>query len=238
MKLILDEKTIKRNTAIGRYASLVALLILGGGMYVTFAYGDDPQFVPISFGALLVGFLLSQFGIYFGNRWGRRPRVDERITSALKGMAKEYSLYHYTAPVSHLIVGPAGVWIIEPYYQRGTITYEKGRWRQKGGGFLLAYLKIFAQEGLGRPDVEIESDTESMKKFFIKELGEENVPPINAVLVFTDDRAELNIEDAPHPAMKIGELKEFLRKTAKSAPLPTPVYKRIQEALPQEERKS
>jgi hypothetical protein len=235
MKIILDEKIIKRNTAIGRYASLVALLILGGGMYVTFAY---PDMVTISFGALLVGFLLSQFGIYFGNRWGRRPRVDERITSALKGMAKEYSLYHYTAPVSHLIVGPAGVWIIEPYYQRGTITYEKGRWRQKGGGFLLAYLKIFAQEGLGRPDIEIESDTESMKKFLSKELGEENVPPINAVLVFSDERAELKIEDAPHPAMKIGELKEFLRKTVKSAPLPTSVYKRIQEALPQEERKS
>lgn len=235
MKLILDEKIIKRNTAIGRYASLVALLILGGGMYVTFAY---PDMITVSFGALLVGFLLSQFGIYFGNRWGRHPRVDERITQALKGISKDHNLYHYTAPVSHLLVGPAGVWIIEPYYQRGTITYEKGRWRQKGGGFLLAYLKIFAQEGIGRPDIEIESDTESMKKFLAKELGEENVPPIKAVLVFTDDRTDLQIEDAPHPAMKVGELKEFLRKAAKSDPLPTPDFKRVQEVLPQEERKS
>lgn len=235
MKLILNEKIIKRNTAIGRYSSLVALLILGGGMYVTFAYPDQ---VTISFGALLVGFLLSQFGIYFGNRWGRRPRVDEQITSALKGMNKEYALYHYTAPVSHLIVGPAGVWIIEPYYQRGTITYEKGRWRQKGGGFLLTYMKIFAQEGIGRPDIEIEADTESIKKFLAKALGEQNLPPIKSVLVFTDARVELQIEDAPHPAMKIGELKEFLRKTAKSEPLPVPDYKRIQEVLPQEESKS
>lgn len=234
MKLVFDEKIIKRNTAIGRYASLVALLVLGGGMYVTFAFPDDPQYVSIAFGALLVGFLLSQFGIYFGNRWGRRPRVDESITTALKGMNKDYTLYHYTAPVSHLLVGPAGVWIIEPYYQRGTITYEKGRWRQKGGGILLSYLKIFAQEGLGRPDIEIESDTENLRKFLAKQLDEAQIPPIKAVLVFTDERVDLQIEDAPHPAMKVGALKEFLRKTAKSDPLPVADYERVTSLLPQE----
>ena len=231
MKLVLDEKIIKRNTAIGRYSSLVALLILGGGMYVTFAY---PEQVAISFGALLVGFLLSQFGIYFGNRWGRRPRNDERITAALKGLTKDYTLYHYTAPVSHLLVGPAGIWILEPYYQRGTITYEKGRWRQKGGGFLLAYLKIFAQEGLGRPDLEIEADTESLKKFLQKHLGEEQLPPINALLVFSDDRADLQVQDAPNPALKLGALKEFFRKTAKSEPMLPSDYKRVMDVLPQE----
>jgi len=231
MKLVLDEKIIKRNTAIGRYSSLVALLILGGGMYVTFAF---PEQVTLSFGALLVGFLLSQFGIYFGNRWGRRPRTDERLTANLKGLTKDYSLYHYASPVSHLLVGPAGVWIIEPYYQRGTITYEKGRWRQKGGGFLLSYLKIFAQEGLGRPDIEIESDTESLKKFLTKQLGEGQVPPINTVLVFTDERAELKADDAPHPTLKLGALKEFFRKTAKSTPMSAPDFKRVTDVLPQE----
>ncbi|PKN93969.1 MAG: hypothetical protein CVU44_06085 [Chloroflexi bacterium HGW-Chloroflexi-6] len=231
MKLVLDEKIIKRNTAIGRYSSLVALLILGGGMYVTFAF---PEQVTLSFGALLVGFLLSQFGIYFGNRWGRRPRTDERLTAGLKGLTKDYSLYHYASPVSHLLVGPAGVWIIEPYYQRGTITYEKGRWRQKGGGFLLSYLKIFAQEGLGRPDIEIESDTESLKKFLTKQLGEGQVPPINTVLVFTDERAELKADDAPRPTLKLGSLKEFFRKTAKSTPMSAPDFKRVTDVLPQE----
>ncbi|MDX9992109.1 MAG: nuclease-related domain-containing protein [Anaerolineales bacterium] len=229
MKIVLDEKIIKRNTAIGRYASLVALLILGGGMYVTFAY---PNQVTISFGALLVGFLLSQFGIYFGNRWGRHPRVDERLTAALKGLTKEYTLYHYTAPVSHLLVGPAGAWVIEPYYQRGTITYEKGRWRQKGGGILLSYLKIFAQEGLGRPDVEIETDIENLKKSLQKQLGDQ-LPPIKAVLVFSDERAQLQTEGAPHPALKLGALKEFFRKNAKSEPMLPADYKRVQEVLPQ-----
>ena len=230
MKVILDEKIIKRNTAIGRYTSLVALLILGAGMFVTFTYPDQ---VAISFGALLGGFLLSQFGIYFGNRWGRQPRIDERLTAALKGVTKDYTLYHYISPVSHLLVGPAGVWILEPYYQRGTIVYEKGRWKQKGGGVLLGYLKIFAQEGLGRPDVEIDADTASLTEFLKKELGDE-LPPIQAALVFTDDRVEIKVEDAPHPTMKIGELKEFLRKTAKANPFPAVEIKRVTAVLPQE----
>jgi hypothetical protein len=234
MNIITNEKIIKRNTTIGRYATLVALLILVGGMYVTFAFPEDPQYVTIAFAALLVGFLLSQFGIYFGNRWGRHPRVDERLTAALKGMNKDYTLYHYTTPVSHLLVGPAGVWILEPYYQRGTITYEKGRWRQRGGGLLLSYLKIFAQEGLGRPDIEIDADIQTLQKHLSGLLGAENVPPIKVALVFTDDRAELQVEDAPHPALKAHALKEFLRKTAKSDPLPTPDYKRVMDALPQE----
>lgn len=234
MNIVTNEKIIKRNTAIGRYATLVALLILLGGMYVTFAFPEDPQYVTFAFAALLVGFLLSQFGIYFGNRWGRRPRVDERLTTGLKGLNKDYTLYHYTTPVSHLLVGPAGVWILEPYYQRGTITYEKGRWRQRGGGLLLSYLKIFAQEGLGRPDIEIDADTQSLQKHLANLLGAENVPPIKAALVFTDDRADLQVEDAPHPALKVHALKEFLRKTAKSDPLPTADYKRVVDILPQE----
>ncbi len=230
MKVILDEKIIKRNTTIGRYASLVALLILGGGMYVSFAY---PEQIAISFGALLGGFLLSQFGIYFGNRWGRRPRVDERLTAALKGLTKDYTLYHYITSVSHLLIGPAGIWILEPYYQRGTMVYQKGRWKQKGGGVLLGYLKIFAQEGLGRPDLEIDSDLSNLSNFLKKQLGNE-IPPIQAVLVFTDERAELKIENAPHPALKLDELKEFLRKTAKSTPFPASELKRLSAVFPQE----
>ena len=66
-----------------------------------------------------------------------RPRVDERLTAALKGLTKDYTLYHFLTPVNHLLVGPAGVWIIEAYYQRGNIVYEGNKWKQKGGGLLL-----------------------------------------------------------------------------------------------------
>ncbi len=232
MKILTQEKTIRRNAKIGQYTSLASLVILAGGMYVSFVY---PTQLYISFLALFVGFILSQVGIYFGNRWGRRPRIDERLTAALKGLTKDYTLYHFLSPVNHLLVGPAGIWIIEPYYQRGTIVFERGKWKQKGGGFMLAYLKIFAQEGLGRPDIETKADLDGLTIALKKTLGEDQpIPPINIVMVFTDDRVVLQPENSPIPAMKIEMLKEYLRKYAKQTPFSTAESKRITDVLPSE----
>lgn len=232
MKILIHEKNVRRNAKIGQYTSLVSLAILAGGMYVSFAY---PAQLYISFTALLVGFILSQVGIFFGNRWGRRPRVDERLTAALKGLTKDYTLFHFLTPVNHLLIGPAGIWIIETYYQRGTIVYEKGKWKQKGGGLLLGYLKIFAQEGLGRPDAEATADLESFQKFLAKTLGDSaELPPINLVLVFTDEKVELKTESSPIPAVKIDQLKEFIRKSAKQTSLLPTEINPILKCLPSE----
>ena len=148
MRIITNENLIKRNARIGQIASVAGLATLGGGIFISFR---NPDQVGLYLGALVVGFALSQLGIYFGNRYARPPRADQALNQALKGMDKRYILYHYRSPTSHLLIGPAGIWAIFPYYQRGTITYEKGRWRQKGS-FGLWYLKVFAQEGLGRPE--------------------------------------------------------------------------------------
>ncbi len=231
MKVLINEKIVSRNLKVGQFTSLGALIVLGFGLYASYAW---PEQVVLSFGALILGFLLSQFGIYFGNRWGRKPSVHERITASLKGLTRDYTLYHYLTPVSHLLVGPAGVWIIEPYYQRGTITYEKGRWRQKGGGILLQYLKIFAQEGIGRPDLELEADQLNLQKHFAKEFGEDEMPAVNAVLVFTDERAEIQADEAPIATMQIARLKEFIRQQAKDHALDAETVKRIQGTFPKD----
>lgn len=232
MRILTNQKMIRRNAKIGQYTSLVSLLVLGGGMYISFAY---PTQLYISFLALLIGFILSQVGIFFGNRWGRRPRIDERLNTALKGLTKDYTMFHFLAPVNHLLVGPAGVWIIEPFYQRGTIVYEKGKWKQKGGGLLLGYLKIFAQEGLGRPELEIKADLDNLTEKLKKSLGDDIEPPkINVAMLFTDDRTILETEGAPIPAMKVDQFKEFLRKIAKQAALPPAEIKSVLEILPTE----
>ena len=233
MKILTDLKSIRRNARIGQFTSLASLLILAGGMYVSFVY---PTQIYISFLALFVGFILSQVGIYFGNRWGRRPRIDERLTLALKGLTKDYTLYHFLSPVNHLLVGPAGVWIIEPYYQRGTIVFERGKWRQKGGGLLLSYLKVFAQEGLGRPEFETKADMDNLTSALKKSFGnDQEIPPINIVMVFTDDRVVLKPEGSPLPAMKIEQLKEYLRKISKQTPFPASEIKRLNAILPSED---
>jgi hypothetical protein len=157
--------------------------------------------------------------MYMGNRWGRSPRPDEKIDTGLKGLHSEFNMYHYAAPVSHLLVGPSGVWILLPYHQGGKVEYKKNRWKLSGGGFMQGYMRIFGQEGLGRPELDAEGEAQTLKKFFAKKMDEAEIPEIKSILVFTNDDVEVDAGDSPIPAMKLKQLKEFLRQGAKNRTL-------------------
>ena len=226
MEIFTNESLIKRNARIGQIGSLAGLVVLAGGMFISFTRADLFVF---SLGALLFGFILSQIGIYFGNRWSRRPRPDEHLNNSLKGLDGRYTLYHYTTSVPHLLVGPAGVWVLLPRNMRGRITYDKGRWKQRGGTL---YLKIFAQEGLGRPDLEIGGALDSAKKFLDEILPEDSeVPDIQAALIFTNDATEVDADNALVPSLHAKKLKDFIRKTAKNKPISMDKVQEIQEAI-------
>ena len=227
MDITTNERLINRNARIGQITSIIGLVVLAGGMFISFT---RPELFTISLIALLVGFGLSQIGIYFGNRWGRRPRPDEILDTALKGLDGRYSLYHYSTPTSHLLVGPAGVWILMPRQQAGTITYDeaKKRWRQKGGNL---YLKIFAQENLGRPDLEIGSEMHAISSFLEEKLPGEEVPDVNAALILTNEKVVVDADNAPAPTLDVRKLKDFIRKTAKGKPISSDLVEDIKEVF-------
>jgi len=233
MKIIKNEKLIKRNSKIGQWTSIAALLVLGGGMYMSFSNPANSQLVTYSIVALVLGFILTQIGMYMGNRWGRSPRPDEKIDAGLKGLPGDYTIYHFATPASHLLVGPAGIWILLPYRQRGAVTYAKNRWRVGKGGFLQAYMSIFGQEGIGRPDLEAENEINALKKLFAKKLNEGEIPEMQAALVFMNDEVELQVEGAPLPALKLKQLKDFVRQKAKERPLGQITLASIKSALPE-----
>lgn len=232
MNIEINEALIRRNTRIAQIAVFGGLAILIGGMILSFRF---PNQFYISFGALLLGFMLSQVGIYYTNRWGRRPRPYEVLNQALKGLDSKYTIYHYITPASHLLVGPAGVWVLMPRYQKGTITYSNGRWHQRGGNM---YMKIFAQEGLGRPDLEISGEVDSVQNFLKKRIPEEKVPPIQAALIFTNEKTVIDIDEDSNPSaatLPLAKLKEFIRKKAKGKPISMDKVLEIQQALSTEE---
>jgi hypothetical protein len=228
MKIIKNETLIERNGKIGQWTSLGALLVLGLGMYISFS---KPDLFIYSIVSLVVGFMMTQIGMYMGSRWGRSPRPDEKLDAGLKGLHSEFNMYHYSSPVSHLLVGPSGVWVLLPYHQRGSITFEKNRWKMKGGGFLQAYMRIFGQENLGRPELDAENEVKTLHKFLAKKMDAANIPEIQPILVFTTEEAELDAGDSPIAALKIKQLKEFMRQGGKNRSLSNEQIKKLTEVL-------
>lgn len=228
MNIISNEKLISRNAKIGQFTSLASLAILGIGMYVSFT---KPEMSNISIGALMLGFVLSQIGIYFGNRWGRSPRPDELLEQGLKGMNKEYTLYHYTSPVPHLLVGPAGVWLLLPHHQNGTIIYNGKKWKAKEGGFAQNYMRLFGQENMSRPDLDAGAQADKLTRTLRKHIDENAIPPINGAIIFTSPNATVEADDAPVPTVHLKQLKPYLRKVAKDAPLTKAEIAKVNEAL-------
>jgi hypothetical protein len=230
MKIVTNEKLIKRNKKIGQITSIASLLVLGIGLYFSFSTSNTNS-VSITFGALILGFLLSQVGIFYGNRWGRSPRPDERLIQSLKGLEDKYTFYNYTTSVPQLLVGPSGIWVLIPYTVKGLITYDekKKRWKHKGGNF---YLKLFAQESLGRPDLDALGMVNDAEKFIAKNLQNFDHPPIQAALVFTNENISVDAGNAPVPTLAAGKLKDFFRRKAKEEPAPLETIKLLQAALP------
>jgi len=229
MKIIKNEKLINRNNKIGQWTSLGALVVLGIGMYISFTRQDEYVW---ALAALMIGFTMTQISMYFGNRWGRSPRPDEKLDAALKGLPGDFSMYHWTTPASHLLVGPAGLWVLLPYHQRGKVVFKKNAWRLTGGGFLQGYMRIFGQDGLGRPSLEAESEIKAVRKLLAVEMEENEYPEVFAALIFTADEIEIEAGDSPLPALPVKKLKEFMRNKVKEKPITAAVLEKVKAALP------
>ncbi len=116
-------------------------------------------------------------------------------------------------------------------FQGGTITYQKNRYRQQGANL---FSRVIGQEGIGRPELEAQAYQQELVKHLKKTLPEEDLPPIQPVIVFTSPKASVQVQDAPLPTMHIEKLKDFVRRKAKESPADLEKIRKVQGVLPEE----
>jgi len=126
MKIIRNEKHVKLRARIGQWASLGGMAVLGLGLVISFT---RPQLIGISLACLLMGLLLSQIGLYHTKRWVQRPRPDEVLEKALKGLDNRFELYSFYLPAPHVLLGPPGLFVLRVQHQEGQITCQADRWQ-------------------------------------------------------------------------------------------------------------
>jgi hypothetical protein len=94
-------------------------------------------------------------------------------------------------------------------------------------------MRVFAQEGLGRPDLDIETESDAMQKFFKKFLPDMDPPEVNYALILTNENVEIDVESPPHPIFMLRKLKDAIRKHAKQITMSPEEIEKIMSALPE-----
>ena len=227
MRIFTNEKLYRRNTRLAFGSNIVGMLFLVASVYVLFSGTRLGLYLLF----LLAGITCMQIGVYFG-RWNRRP--DLALNQALKSVDDSYSLYHYTTPVSHMLLGPSGIWILLPRQARGTVTFDKHRqrWRLKTKGFLAR----FGQEPIGRPIADASMEAEALDRFLQKHWKDDDDPSlrsggtlrVQAALVFVDESTEVEgAGNAPIPTAGIKKLKQILLKADEKSRLTRDQVKKL-----------
>jgi len=225
MKVYLNKGYVDRRSTVGKWASLLGLVVLGGGLFISLAI---PQLFFISLITLLLGFILSNVGIYYANRYVRLDRPDAVLAQGLKGLDNRYALYQFRLPVSQVLCEPGGltVFVLKP--QEGQVLYQQGKWRNKQGwGRLLRWI---GQEGLGKPELEVENEVQVLGEWLAERAADLKVP-VRGVALFTNPKVELVLDNPPVPAMLPKQVKGWLRKAGKLTPLPNETLDRLTEVL-------
>jgi hypothetical protein len=215
MRIITNDKIVKRNAAIGKYATIAGLVVLVGGVVVSYLLqsqnNQDMAYQWIPFATLIIGFILSNVGTYYMNRFGHDPRPDTVLEGALKGFDDKYRLYNYYLPGYHFLVSPTGIYSITPKAQAGAVEWDGKRWKHKNSNILLS---IFGQDNLANPNAEAAADADNIAKFLSKKVGGD-VPPVQSLIVFTNPKAVIQGEQPPLPTLHVKQLKEHLKKQPK-----------------------
>jgi len=225
MKPIIHSSRMRQRAALSNVASVGGLLILLLSVVIPLFWPAWVRLAPWMMGA---GLAISMVGIYFANRWVKKPRPEDRLDAALKSLSDAHRLYHYARlPADHVLLTPGGVLVIETVNLEGLFTYKDGRWREQIS--LGRALRYIVEEHLGDPIKAVQSSAQALKLRLENCLGEELKVPVRSVVVFTHPRARLEIGSTPVPVVVAEKLKKLA--TEKGAKLLAEVYEQVRAIL-------
>lgn len=240
MKVVVNLKLVRKFKIFTRLSLAGMLIFLVAGLI--FAFFNITPYVLLNF-VLATFFIVATYTLlrlngWLSSRWGSNPRLDEKITDSLKGLADDYVIYHYVTDVPHVLMGPNGISLLEIFDLPGKIQYdkEKNSWRYaKKGNFLS---RIFQSEKFTNPEKESVYVYKDWDKFLAR-LSESdfyhpgpNLPKSQTIIVFPDENTELQVIGSPIPLTKLTRLKELIRGLPRLLPQEGEALKEFMNKLP------
>ncbi len=226
MKVIIDRDKLRRRARFSHAASL-------GGMLAILVSVALPlwraSLATVSMILLVAGFTVATVGIYFANRWVKRPRPEDTIDQALKGSSDAWRMYHYAFEAEHVLATPNGLIVIDSCNLEGTFIYKDGRWRQKitpGRA-----MRFFVEERFGDPIVRAMGQAGSVEAWLASKLADGTRVPVQAMVVFVHPAVRLEVDGAPIPVVTPDRLRKRLPQNTPK--LPEDVFAKVRAILDQ-----
>lgn len=209
LKKISNPSLINRNQKIGNYSQIGGMIVLVGGFAAVYLV---PNRLDLPYLSLILGFILVNIGASFNNRWNRVPPPDLAVDDLLKGLDDHYAIVHFRLGADHALFTPNGIVAILGKYERGLVTYDGKKWRQTG---VSSVQKFFGTEALGNPVLDAQAEADRLSKRLRTILKTEDLPPIQPVVVFVNDKTRVECDAAPLPVLHASKLKEYIRHLPK-----------------------
>jgi hypothetical protein len=171
----------------------------------------------VAISALLLGIFLWQVSVYYSRRWGRRDRQDVVLARALKGLDNRYSLIAFADArlPDYLLLGPHGILIIVARSVAGTIRCHRDQWSRAETNPLFAF---FLGSPVRNPTIEATQSISQLERHLQSRLDADPaaLPPLTAVVVFTNPQVQLEIGDCRFPVLALQDLRAHVGRAGGS----------------------
>lgn len=226
MRIVSNEKLIQRRAATARNAITIGILMMIAAAVMSFT----PRYVPLAYVSLFISLPLVSWGVNRGERWLGKPRPDQALAKALKGLDHSHQLYSLVLPAEHVLLSPTGLFVLHVKLLDGKISCHGEKWHRQFTWLRL--LRAWSEERLGNPSKAAREEAEALRRFIAGRLPDaiplaqsEVDGPIQPVVVFIHPDVELEVVEPTVPAMPLRDLKTYLRTAPKT--LPQETYKAL-----------
>ncbi len=221
MKVFINQPKINARARLSNLASVSGLILLLVSVVIPLF---QPSWANFTSMLMITGMGVAMVGIYFANRWVRKPRPEESLARVLKSFDDKHCLYHYPSlPCDHLLLTPTGLFVLEVINLAGNFSFKNGKWKE--AMTIGRALRYIVEERVSNPFVSVKQSEEELRDLLGKRLVADSFIPIRPMIVFTHPLVQLDVENAPIPICKVDKMKKHI--TSKMPRLAPELYEEL-----------
>ena len=196
MRVVTNQRRVKRSRQIAQYLFFFSLAVLIGGLVLTNTLARaDETLLLVSFAVMPLGLVTTIISVRLTNQYVRLPHPEDAIRDGLKGINRSASLYNYVLKPHHVLVTPQGVFALTTRFQETPFKVQGEKWTNfKARGPLAPIFLFLKQEALGDPFKQANQEAEAVQEAVNKVLPDAGIT-VTPVVVFTSSKATLEVID-------------------------------------------